>query len=397
MDTLESLHKKFQAENKRRVSYSTFYRCRPFWVIQPTDKDRETCACKLCENMKYMTEALHKTKAIDTSNPDVLLHYVVCSKLNKRCMYGECQACEHKKMPMIVKDGTQEVSWKKWKTIKENRILKNNATKEITLTVKHEEKGTLHELIDNFHDQIWRYRRHIFNITNQHRHYKLLKEGLKENECFMHIDFAENYVGKMTSEIQSMHFGASKPQITLHTGYYVLGGKEELVSFSGVSDSLQHDPAAIWAFLKPLLLEIKDKHPRVDFIHFYSDGPTTQYRQKTNFYFFSTEVFEAGFKGASWNFLEAGHGKGIPDGVGGTLKRTADHCVRQGKEDIMNADAFIKTIQMSHTSIKLYKILQSDIDHTADKLEGKTLKTVPGTMNCISLSQTPQGISSLGN
>lgn len=108
-------------------------------------------------------------------------------------------------------------------------------------------------------------------------------------------------------------------------------------------------------------------------------------------------MFEAGFKGASWNFLEAGHGKGIPDGVGGTLKRTADHCVRQGKEDIMNADAFIKTIQMSHTSIKLYKILQSDIDHTADKLEGKTLKTVPGTMNCISLSQTPQGISSLGN
>lgn len=62
-------------------------------------------------------------------------------------MYGECQACEHKKMPMIVKDGTQEVSWKKWKTIKENRILKNNATKEITLTVKHEEKGTLHELM----------------------------------------------------------------------------------------------------------------------------------------------------------------------------------------------------------------------------------------------------------
>lgn len=117
------------------------------------------------------------------------------------------------------------------KTVKNYRIRKYNAKKDITPTVKPEEKGTPQERIDNFHDQIWKYRPHVFNNTNQHRHHKLLKESLKENECFMHIDFAENYVCKMTSEIQSMHFGASKPQTILHTGYYVLGGKRRACFF----------------------------------------------------------------------------------------------------------------------------------------------------------------------
>jgi hypothetical protein len=28
------------------------------------------------------------------------------------------------------------------------------------------------------------------------------------------------------------------------------------------------------------------------------------------------------FCGGTWNFYESGHGKGIPDGVGGSLKRS---------------------------------------------------------------------------
>ncbi|CAG4960799.1 unnamed protein product [Colias eurytheme] len=37
----------------------------------------------------------------------------------------------------------------------------------------------------------------------------------------------------------------------------------------------------------------------------------------------------------AWNYSEPGHGKGAPDSVGGTLKRTADKAVAEGK-DIVN-------------------------------------------------------------
>lgn len=37
-------------------------------------------------------------------------------------------------------------------------------------------------------------------------------------------------------------------------------------------------------------------------------------------------------KSITWNYLEAGHRKGSPDGVGATLKKTVDQVVRLGKD-----------------------------------------------------------------
>nr|KAG5690558.1 hypothetical protein BaRGS_014691 [Batillaria attramentaria] len=70
------------------------------------------------------------------------------------------------------------------------------------------------------------------------------------------------------------------------------------------------------------------------------DGPTTQYRQKMNFYLFSTEVYKIGFTGGTWNFLAAGHGKGIPDGIGAAVKRAADNRVLHGA-DIVNSETLV--------------------------------------------------------
>ena len=175
------------------------------------------------------------------------------------------------------------------------------------------------ELKEIFHLAVKKYKEHQYNINNQYKHYRHKKQNLDDNECFIHIDFSENYSGKLAKETSSMQYRASQPQITLHTGYYQVGTRGNHVTFAAVSDSLQHAPAAIWAFMTPILVEIKIKHSNVDYIHFYSDGPSTQYRQKNNFFFLATEIFPLGYKGASWNFHEAGHGKGIPDGIGGTL------------------------------------------------------------------------------
>lgn len=72
-----------------------------------------------------------------------------------------------------------------------------------------------------------------------------------------------------------------------------------------ISPVLLHGPQAIWAHLDPIQSELRKTQPTTDVLHFYSDGPTTQYKNKLNFYFFSTRIFDFGFRYATWNFFEA--------------------------------------------------------------------------------------------
>jgi hypothetical protein len=61
-----------------------------------------------------------------------------------------------------------------------------------------------------------------------------------------------------------------------------------------------------------------------------------------------------GFEGACWNFHESGHGKGTPDAVGGSLKRTADTRVRCG-EDITCAAKFKEILDKTGTTVTLFE------------------------------------------
>ncbi|VDI81079.1 Hypothetical predicted protein [Mytilus galloprovincialis] len=78
-----------------------------------------------------------------------------------------------------------------------------------------------------------------------------------------------------------------------------------------------------------------------------------------------------------WNFHESGHGKGVPDGVGGALKRRANDLVLHGK-DIMSAKSFVKNFQDS--AVFVYEVGQQEIDNKAIILSKETLKPVPGTL-----------------
>ncbi|CAC5359740.1 unnamed protein product [Mytilus coruscus] len=179
----------------------------------------------------------------------------------------------------------------------------------------------------------------------------------------------------MSEEIQSMHFGASKKQLSLHTGVYYVSNYQK--TFCTVSENLQHGPAGIWAHLKPILKRIKQESPGVTSLEIFSDGPTTQYRQKGNFYLACTNLPKYGFQNFCWNFFEAGHGKGIPDAVGGALKRHADTEVKFGK-DITNADIFLDC--MSNSESVGYLVSDRDIQKEQKLLQAAQLKPIPGTM-----------------
>lgn len=116
------------------------------------------------------------------------------------------------------------------------------------------------------------------------------------------MDFSENFNVKYNKEIQSVHFGASQIQVTLHTGVVYYGNKE-LFLFCTSSYHNKHGPAAIWAHLKPILNRAVQKNPQIDTVHFISDGPITQYRCNKTFIYlalFISNVDSSRCRGTFW-------------------------------------------------------------------------------------------------
>lgn len=63
----------------------------------------------------------------------------------------------------------------------------------------------------------------------------------------------------------------------------------------------------------------------------------------------------------SWNFTEAGHGKGPMDGVGGVLKRKGDNLVAYG-EDFSSVEEFIEKLSVACPSIALIEIREESFE-----------------------------------
>lgn len=136
---------------------------------------------------------------------------------------------------------------------------------------------------------------------------------------------------------------------------------------------------AIWAHLDPILEMVKSQNPDVQNLHFFSDGPATQYKQKGNFYMICSEPQQKGFQKTTWNFFEASHRKGAPDGVGGALKRSADALVCHGR-DMPDAETLYQVLTESGTHVKLFYVSNEDVEVRVRKMQEVPLSTIKGTM-----------------
>ena len=376
-DTMRNLHLKFRAENDNaKISYSFFCKMKPFFIRKPKLSDRKTCECKRHENVKYKATRLKQLNIISSDDLLKLASTIVCDISSKECMYRECKCCNDKKVPVTSFQNGKMVEWFQWNT---KRVEKETnipgGTKTVSVTLKEREKGTIDTLITEFQSEMDRTCKHLFNITHQYLAVRQLKSKLTNKDILLHIDFSENYTCKYETEIQTMHFGVNQKQISLHTGVIYSSGFTQ--GFCSISDCLRHGPSAIWAHLEPVIKYATEKRPETKSLFILSDGPTTQYRSKDNFCLLSTIPFDLGFEHVNWSFLEAGHGKGAPDGIGAVIKREADRAVLLGN-DIKDAESMFKCL-IARTSIKLFVVKEKDMSFYDDKLITK-LRPLPGTM-----------------
>jgi len=145
-------------------------------------------------------------------------------------MYGVCTDCSNKEINASATkpSGDTIVKYKLWETVKEKRQFKDGKEKMVSFVMKKEHSDVLDNVWILFHTQLQSFKRHFYNLESQFKFYRKLRSNLTEDGAIIHVDFAENYVSKWDSEIQSAHFGASKKQLSLHTGYFKIGGQDEV-------------------------------------------------------------------------------------------------------------------------------------------------------------------------
>lgn len=377
LKSLKDLYKKYRLEGGK-AKYTAFKKYRPFYVLRPKLSNRETCGCIKHENIMLKIEKLKLFGMIETKDLDIILSKVQCDLNSKECAYRECSFCKDKVISLNWGSHNQSetVNYEEFRLDKHEYT--NKKDNKIYITKKMEKKPvseSLGNLVQKFNIELSIIKKHIYNIKHQYNQYTSCIKNLKNIEVALHIDFSENYTCKLATEVQSMHFGASKPQITIHTGVlYTSGTKPQ--AFASLSPSNEHGPEAIWAHLEPILNHIRKEFPTVSAVHFFSDGPTSQYKQKKNFYMFSKHTKLLGFPNSTWNFSESSHGKGAADGVGGALKRRLDGYVSQGI-DIPNAQTAFKILKDSDTSVMIFYVTEADI---ARYTISEILTPVPQTM-----------------
>ena len=389
------LHAKFTNENPTSiVSHSTFCSLRPFWIVQPSARDRETCLCKLHENGNLVISKLCQLQMLPDGcrSVETCVDNAICIQGTRHCYKRNCANCTGNLRISLDEDTAQtSVEWCQWETIDEKRQIKG---KEVTIkrTIRVQHMGTIQELYDLFQHLLDKLCWHVLVMRNQFREYRNILNIQSPNTCVIIVDYSENYTCKQRRAIQSAHFGASNSQVAMHTGVAYM--KSSQMSFCSLSDCTRHDPSAIWASLLPVLRSLSDKDPNLQYIHFWSDGPVPQYRHKNNLLLASQLIYQEGFKGSTWNYFAAGHGKGAADAIGGVTKRSADRAVDHGT-DILNASMMYDVLKKT-TNVAVFTVSEDDVA-AIDSLLPSVVRPVVGIMKTHQLQFVKPGTVSIRN
>ena len=204
----------------------------------PCLTDRELCMCSRYEHALMMANKLHYLKVIPTTNLFALCQIISCDDAAHEYMYRRCTTCKERKC-VTTAPGNDIVTWNQW-----GKETLTNSTK---ITKKISKNNSIVVLIQDFENELGALCTHIFNfnLKNQYKSIRYLRQTISTGEAIIHIDFSENYcVEKYGREITSIHFGGSHAQVSLHTGILYLS--EVSQPFCSVSECLRHDACGIW-------------------------------------------------------------------------------------------------------------------------------------------------------
>lgn len=367
-DYLHNLFMKFKLEYPDlKISRATFCRLRPEYVLTANFCSRATCLCSRHQNTALKLKALKNCGAAVNVNPDCFIE-----QYQDEVKIGE------------LFDGIKksEITFSEWKKVQDNGKFRCRQVQTVV---------TMEIFKDIFQKEIAEFRSHVERVKNQYSEMKHLRENLAEGQILVWMDFAENFSCTSVDEVQSAYWNNSMVTLHTHVVYFPKSFQQTHQSIVGISESLSHNASSVFAMLRKLVPLLKQMYPSLTTIHYLTDSPTSQYRNKTMFYLLAhhQEIFND--TRATWDFLEAGHGKGPCDGLGASVKRSADMDIKQGKCVIQTAEDFYAwTVNLTSSCVKYFYVSNQDVEDCSQYIQSVSseILAVPGTMKIHSVCPT---------
>lgn len=174
---------------------------------------------------------------------------------------------------------------------------------------------------------------HLYVQWEQYKKYNQIKNGLKESEVLVHVDFAENYENKQQAEIQSVYFGHISFSIFTACCYTrnIISNEIEKHNIAIVPEASDHSRIAAHSLIHRVVEEVRKRINHRDDtlkIYLWSDGCAAQFRSR--YVFHLTTTFPECYKVIRY-YNERHHGKGPMDGIGGCVKNVVYRAVLSEK------------------------------------------------------------------
>jgi hypothetical protein len=343
-DTIANLYSRFIVENPTiKIGRATFARFRPTWIKPIQWLTRRQCLCHIHQNSALKLRAMKQEISPNVfiqKNDDAAIAEVLESIPGTQIRYQ---------------------TWKKEEIMYEGRLIKK-----LRLNTMEVSKQ---QFVDTCKQEFKELQEHVRRATAQFREISNLRNSLQPmTEITCQLDYSENYACVYQDEPSAVFF--DRKQVTVHPmviHYKDLTGSMQHISYVGLSDEKLHSAPTTLAFITKMYPELKKVLPDISMVHFISDSPSSQYRNRSIMKLLANHP--AFFNGisASWQYLEKGHGKGPCDGVGGSLKKSADQAVKKG-EIISNAHDMLKWSQKFGGSITCILVTAHDINEAEKKL-----------------------------
>ena len=209
---------------------------------------------------------------------------------------------------------------------------------------------------------------------------KDLISGVNKKKVLLQVDFSENASITTQNEVQSAHWAhGSATLFTAHA--WVSDGVTESMVF--ISDDRNHTKYSVFVFMQRIFNHLKQKYDCIEQLDVFTDGASSQFKQRFLFSNLYAWQEEHEFK-IKWHFFATSHGKGVVDGLGGTVKRAVWRHVRSGHAHVSNPEEYAAVAQQRNPNIYIEFVSKSSIEdmHSFLDVKWEGVKAQTHKMHC---------------
>ena len=383
---LTMLHSKFLTETTEECCYETFTRHVPHYVKKPTSEEWGTCLCMTCLNPELKLERLQRINKISAVNvEEIFSSDEKFEKLKNDLLSLKPDPQKEKKRKELddilrqqetddvedrSRDSPDKIKYTEWGKVKYLNKNKKTAYR----SRKQYLELPISLFIDSLLKEMDELKSHLYRAHMQYRAFKEKRARAENTDHVLTIqmDWSENQKVRQAKEEKGAYY--HQDQYSIHA--MRAWTKNGAFSHAAMSEETSHKAPAVFASIEDVLKKYISEG--ITEINAVTDSPSSQYRNKNAFWLMKELCVRCRVK-LNWIFLEAGHGKGIPDGIGGCVKRAMKDVVGFDPDAAWNSlHDFLPVLPGMLPSIEITTYNKEDIDrYKVPDLDG-----VKGSNSC---------------